>query len=64
MERQEMFKGTMNIKDEDETCERALRSLKEHAEAMGISLEKALEDVTPDTRKRLTAYMSRKAIGA
>lgn len=56
-----MFKGTLNIQEEDELCERTLRRLQEHADAMGISLETALTDVIPDTRKRLTAYMGRKA---
>lgn len=49
---------------EDEICERTLRRLQEHAEAMFITLEKALEDVIPDTRKRLVAYMARKARAA
>lgn len=30
--------------DEDEICERTLRRLREHAEAMHITLEQALED--------------------
>lgn len=60
----EMLKGTLNIQEEDEICERTMRRLQEHAQVMGISVEKALEDVIPDTRKRLTAYMGRKAMGA
>lgn len=46
---------------EDEICERTLCRLQEHAKAMNITLEKALEDVIPNTRKRLVAYMARKA---
>lgn len=45
---------------EDEICERTLRRLQEHADAMNVSLEKALKDVLPDTRKRLVAYMARR----
>ena len=55
-----MFKGVLGIQDEDEICERTLRRLQEHADAMGITLEAALTEVIPDTRKRLTAYMARK----
>ena len=46
---------------EDEICERTLERLKEHAETMAITLEKALADVIPDTRTRLVAYMARQA---
>lgn len=64
MVKSDMQTGTLSIREEDQICERTLRRLQEHAEVMGISLEKALEDVIPDTRKRLTAYMGRKAMGA
>jgi hypothetical protein len=51
----------MNNRVEDEICERTLRRLQEYAQVMNITLEKALEDVIPDTRMRLTAYLARKA---
>lgn len=47
-------------KAENEICERTLRRLQEHADAMGISLEVALKDVIADTRTRLVEYMQRR----
>jgi uncharacterized protein YuzE len=57
----DMQTGTLSIGEEDEICERTLCRLQEYAQVMGISIEKALEDVISDTRKRLKAYMDRKA---
>lgn len=47
---------------EDEVCERTLARLKEHAAAMDIAVERALDDVIPETKRRLVAYMERKRI--
>ena len=47
---------------EDEVCERTISRLREHAEAMSVTFDRALEDVIPDTKKRLISYMERKAI--
>ena len=60
MIKNDMQTGTLSIREEDEICERTLRRLQEHAQVMGISIEKALEDVIPETRKRLIAYMRRR----
>lgn len=61
MAKSDMQTGGVSIRGEDEICERTLHRLQEHAQVLGISVEKALEDVIPDTRKRLIAYMGRKA---
>lgn len=50
----------MSDKAEDEICERTLRRLHEHSEALGVSIEQALKDVIPDTRRRLEAYIARR----
>lgn len=60
----ERLEVSMDINDEDQICERTLQRLLEHAGALGFSLEQVLDDVLPDTRKRLTAYMGRKSLAA
>lgn len=45
---------------EDALCERTMHRLRQHAEAMGITIDEAMRDVIPDTRKRLVAYLARR----
>jgi hypothetical protein len=51
-------------KEEDDLCERTLKRLREQAEALGTTTEALLEEVIPNTRERLKAYLSRKAQGS
>jgi hypothetical protein len=46
------------IKAENEICARTMVSLRKQAEVMGWSLDQALAEVIPSTRKRLVAYLS------
>jgi hypothetical protein len=53
------MQSAAEIKAENEICARTMVSLRKQAEVMGWSLDQALAEVIPSTRKRLVAYLER-----